>query len=307
MIKNVPVVYSTDHNFIIPTSVAILSMLQCSTDCCCNIYILQNDDVTDEDRQYLKTIVSRFSSTIDFISMGDQFNDSFVIRGISVPTYYRLRIPWLLSQYDKIIYCDGDIIFKQSISQLYDIDLGQNLVAGVNTRGYKNGTVVEYLRFNNLSANDYINAGILVINSKQMRLENLDVEFEKHINNHYRYQDQDIINIVCKGRIEKIDTKYNFTSAELTYQAEQIVYNRQKDITINPVIIHFAGDKPWKKFCYCWLDWWSVYSQLPTFDRLLEISICHDALFPTYTSTWLVRQLLKRLLKPFIKRKIAKN
>jgi len=51
MNKNVvPVVFSTDHNFIMPTGVSIQSMLECSTDVDCAIYILQaNNSLVNKD------------------------------------------------------------------------------------------------------------------------------------------------------------------------------------------------------------------------------------------------------------------
>ena len=52
----VPVVFSTDHNFIMPTGVSVQSMLECSNDVNCDIYILQAGNVTDNDRDLIRRI-----------------------------------------------------------------------------------------------------------------------------------------------------------------------------------------------------------------------------------------------------------
>ena len=40
-------------------------------------------------------------------------------------TYFRLFIPNLYPQYDKVIYLDGDTVVLGDISELYNIDMGE--------------------------------------------------------------------------------------------------------------------------------------------------------------------------------------
>ena len=44
-------------------------------------------------------------------------------------TYFRLFLPDLYPQYDKVLYLDSDIIVLGDISELYNTDMGTNLVA----------------------------------------------------------------------------------------------------------------------------------------------------------------------------------
>lgn len=44
-------------------------------------------------------------------------------------TYFRLFLPELYPQYDKILYLDSDITIVGDISELYNTDMGTNLVA----------------------------------------------------------------------------------------------------------------------------------------------------------------------------------
>lgn len=198
----VPVVYSTDHNFIMPTGVSIQSMLECSNDVECAIYILQASNVTDEDREAIRHIVNGHNASVDFMTIDDdKMNHAYEVRGITSATYYRLLIPWILPQHDKICYVDGDTIFKKSISYLYDFDVENNLVAGVrvcdiNGRGFK-----KYVKKIGCSFDEYINAGVLVFNSKLQREQNIKEEYMKQMGNKYAYQDQDILNVVCRGKI----------------------------------------------------------------------------------------------------------
>lgn len=48
---------------------------------------------------------------IQYRQVDNTFDASYEIRGITTPAYYRLLIPELIPEYDKIIYSDVDVIF----------------------------------------------------------------------------------------------------------------------------------------------------------------------------------------------------
>lgn len=171
----IPVVLSTDHNFIMPTGVAIYSMLESNKDTSFDIFILQSKDVTDEDRMRLTGMVKTFSSNITFIDPGDHFANSYEVRGISYASYFRLLIPWLLPQYDKAIYLDGDIIVKSDIQGLMNLSNSDDkLVYGIRTPGFTLETeYAQHIQSLGLDNQKYVNSGVQVYNSKLMRKLNL--------------------------------------------------------------------------------------------------------------------------------------
>ncbi len=273
----IPVVFSTDHNFIMPTGVAIMSLLEKSDDCQPHIYILQNDDVTDNDRNVLRSICYAYSASIDFISIGNIFDQSFQIRDISTPAYYRLLIPWLITEHEKIIYCDGDIIFNQSIKRIFTFDIGNNLVAGIRTGFKRHTSVGHHIESLGLEIDEYINSGILLINAKKHRELNLKDDYLTHAKKQYTFQDQDIVNIVCKGNIGFMPRWFNTTPNAVIdldlIPSDQNINTANGDCITSPVIIHYAGAKPWKEFTYWWLAWWETYKKSPFYDPMLEFQI----------------------------------
>lgn len=50
---------------------------------------------------------------------------------LSKAAYFRLLIPELIREYDKCIYLDCDIIVHGDLKELYEIELGNNYLAGV--------------------------------------------------------------------------------------------------------------------------------------------------------------------------------
>lgn len=259
----IPVAFSLDHNFVMPTGVALLSILDKSQDCDLDIFILHNNSVSSEDKDMLiQTLASGNlrSNRLTFIEMGNSYDGAFVTKGITHTTYYRLQLPWLLPQYDKVIYCDGDLVFKRSIKELYNVEIGDHYCAGVKRYKHDGYSYKRHARRFGLEPSEYINAGVLVLNLKRMRQDCLNIEFEKLSSQKFPYSDQDILNIVCKGKIYTLPIGYNVTPS---------VDVDEKNI----FVIHYAGLKPWRHFVHHWADWWNVYKTSIFYDPQLERSI----------------------------------
>lgn len=91
------------------------------------------------------------------------------------------------------------------------------------------------------------------------------------------YQDQDILNITCKGAIRYLPLKYN----RLAYLPEE-EYHRfveeglctqeeYRQAMESPVIIHYAGDKPWKRYdTNLGSLWWEYVNSQPDLAGLFD-------------------------------------
>lgn len=131
---------------------------------------------------------------------------------------------------DKILYIDSDAIVVDSLEDLWNIDLEDNVIAGV----YEPGEWNKYLWTYGLD-NTYINSGVLLMDLKKIREEKLDDSMVYLLNhNKYAFPDQDVINLVCRNRIKHISNIYN--SSETT------------GIVDNAKIIHYIRkNKGWLK------------------------------------------------------------
>lgn len=273
----IPIVFSTDHKFIMPAGVTILSLLTTDNNEEYKIYILIAPDVTDNDKQMLEKQVKLASkkSSIDFISLGNAFQAGYEVRGISQACYYRLLIPWLLPQYDKIIYSDTDMIYHIGLREIYNTDITNYLFCGVNTSGFNSGGASKHIRKLGLDPKKYINSGFLIINATLNRKENLDVQYKKLASKKYLFQDQDIINIIGKDRIKTIDEKYNM-SPKLSKKNESC-------------IIHYTGIKPWDAFTFRWIEWWEVCKKSIFYDDSKYFDVSEKVLS--------AKELIKRYIR----------
>ncbi|BCP51924.1 glycosyl transferase [Kaistia sp. 32K] len=147
--------------------------------------------------------------------------------------YARLFIPDLLAEHDKAIYIDGDAVVNSDISELWQLDLGEDLVAGA-----LDGLMTPaFLADIGLRADQYINSGVLVMNLALWRAERIAEQAIALLLDRpgLEFPDQTAINLVARDRVRYIDRKFNFFAREYTRFPKMI-----------PRIIHYPGpDKPW--------------------------------------------------------------
>ena len=234
---NIPVVFSTDRNYLIPLQVALCSLIKnraVNTEY--DIYILHSDDLTEKDFVRLETLVEEEQGNkLHFVSMGDMYREIVIDNPVwTMATFYRLSIHKVIPDiYDCCIYCDTDILINCDLQNLFQIDIGEYYLAGLMD------SVICYSRFRDLFPylNKYINAVVLCIKLKKCREIHIENQFEKHLLQKYRYADQDILNLVCRDKILLLeDDKYVLSG----------ILNKKKYPETRQTIIHYCGlVKPW--------------------------------------------------------------
>lgn len=198
-----------------------------------HFYILDGG-IEDENKAKINELKSIKDCQIDFVQIDNEmFSDYLSVKThsyISIPTFYRLKLPTLLPSVDRVIYFDCDMVINSSLKDLFESELGASPVAGVkdlNKRALKKNPT-------------YVNAGMLVMDIKNMREQNVETEFLNWTREHIdtiKVGDQEIINEVLKGRIAIVDDEWNVQSSNFT---------NRSSYTKNPRVIHYvARKKPW--------------------------------------------------------------
>lgn len=195
-------------------------------------YILDGN-ITEESKNKILSLKKIKNCTIKFLYVNDkEFEDYKNIPNhdyISISTYYRLKLATLLPDVDKIIYLDCDVIVRDSLQELYNIDLKDNIYGGVLD--------IDVSLRNNPK---YVNAGVLLMDLSKVRHYNIEKQFVEYAKNNWQYiqlGDQGVINDVLQDKILTIPKKYNVQSE---------CFIKRSSFTKIPVIIHFVGGKkPW--------------------------------------------------------------
>ncbi|MBE6956693.1 MAG: glycosyltransferase family 8 protein [Ruminococcaceae bacterium] len=214
--KTIPAVLATDDKFAPYCSVAIASIIaQSSPDNFYDIYVFY-DSLSEKNIAKLCS-QAKANVSIQCISVTALMDkDVLYARGrISITTYLRLYIGEVLPQYDTIVYLDCDIIVNTDLARLLELDMGNNILGGVvvfRNTPEENKSKRAYLRKTlGMEPEQYINAGVLLINAKLFRQEEIRKKCMDTlaVRRDFLWMDQDVLNFVCKGRIEYLDSGWN--------------------------------------------------------------------------------------------------
>lgn len=271
----VPIVFAFDNNLVFPACVCISSLLMnAKEDTFYDIFILYSEK-EHFNKEQLGKIPQYFPNCkIQYRVVDDTFDSAFEIRGITTSAYYRLLIPELISEYDKIIYSDVDVIFRSDLSDFYlSTDMKDYYIAGVNSFAHLIPENLAYYKRMGMDAKGIIYSGNLIFNSKKIIEDNIIPKFRSLALNKYKFQDMDILNIVCKDKIKHLPPEFCLT----TYISQWAVYSRSQlnefwenkviNKALSEGIVHYNGQKPWKGFCINFDIWWEYYRKSPFFDE----------------------------------------
>lgn len=215
------------------------------------VYILDGG-VEESNKEKILSLKNIKDCEINFIKMdNDLFKEYMTIKThayLSVAAYYRLKMPSILPDVDRIIYFDCDVVVNSSLKELFNTDLGECIIAGVRDIDKRK------LRVNP----NYVNSGVLLFDLKKMKELNIEKQFVDWTVEHIaeiKLGDQEIINEVLKNKIKIVNDEWNVQSSNFV---------NRSSYTNNPRIIHFVSkNKPWHfgSFSYH-KDYYFKYLQL---------------------------------------------
>jgi len=285
----IPVVMAADENYAIPMSVTIASLLQnAKKQTKYHIYILVPEEFSDSSRIQLEKFEEKYPGCqIEFIAINNFFDDyNISIAHITKVTYYRLLLPALLPECAKCIYMDTDVIVNTDLTNYFRTNVDDFYVAGVKAAGYMYPAwkiKFETERTNLPTIDQYINAGVVILNLARIRKHNIDKAFLELAKQPLQSMDQDVLNISCYGNIKILPPKFNLMNkyirnGEKTYEFNEIgchVYSEydRKQALNQLTIIHYADKKkPWNDPDCILGEYWWKYAKYSTF--------FHEQLYP---------------------------
>lgn len=246
--RTVPIVFATDDNYVLPLAVAIKSMLDHKSD---NdeykIYVFC-DKLSEKSINILKEVCGENYLEIVRVTNHLTGTDFYEVGHVSLATYYRFFIPKILSNYDKVLYLDCDILIQNDIGKLYDVELGENILSGNRMFGIEN---------------EYVNAGILLFNVKEYLKNDVCEKCIKYIADHrdLKYPDEQALNDVCKGKIKHFDYKFNY---QTFFCGEQKTLDMAGAKKIKDIYLIHYSDKPWKVSSTPLGNlWWKTAKKMP--------------------------------------------
>ena len=213
----IPIFYAVDDGYVPFLAVSIHSLIENSSK---NYYyaikVLYTNICEENKKKILK--YERENVKIEFVDLNyyiEEIKDKLFTRDYyTKTTYFRLFIPNIYPQYNKVIYLDSDTVLLGDVAELYHQDMGSNLVAVVPDDIIQNEEIFQEYVEKVVGVADYrryFNAGVLVMNLDEMRKSKFQEKF-LYLLETVKFavvQDQDYLNRLCKGRTKILENGWN--------------------------------------------------------------------------------------------------
>ncbi len=284
----IPIVFAFNHRVVMPAGVTFTSLLKSADpDTFYHIHIMHGEGELNEDnKNELSRLKDHFKNfDIKFINVGNEFDNVYVAKGIPKLTYYKIAVSERIPEYDKVILSDVDIIYTGDLWDVYNTTkFGTNNYIGA----VKAAICTSYMTDIGCDMDTYINCGFMVYNLKGMRSDKTLIDRQKELcGKKWLYLDQDIVNIVFKGKIIFLPPKYNSTFSVFISSGDPNGVLSQKysqteiQEALNPIVIHYTGTNPWQGFCLRHDIWWEYYRDSIYFDYSFYVNHYTKLIKPT--------------------------
>lgn len=305
--KMTPIVISFTSNYFVPVLVCLNSLIKASDKKESFKIICLLKEPLDEKKQNMLSNLWGERLRFRYIIIDGRLDGIKVDKRFSEASLYRMILPDLLPEYDKVIYHDCDIIIRQDLSKLYrEFDLEDKYLGVVFEATLPHQ--YDMVRSVGCEPGEYFNSGFLLMNLSAMRQNNVaETLISEAKNTHSMFLDQDVLNKVCKNNCIALPVEYNFNRTMILpqYKKTFLKYYTQEDFErgIKRGNIHYTGGKPWNEYTVMFSLWWDNFMDLPkdvrkTFSPNIKLIILYRLEKCYLTNKMLsLAKYLKRILK----------
>lgn len=271
MSNKIAIALITDSNYAMQISVVIASIIASKNDeTIYDVNILSNgllaNDITKLQNMATNTV------NINIIDVGFNYTKIPNNQKWSNTVFIKFDIPFILKEYDKVIYLDGDMIVNKDLSEMYNIDLNNNYAAVVPD-------VCQVLQKDNLKELDnYFCAGMIMFNTKKIREEyTLDSLIKYYLKNQNKFisLEQDAFNYLFGHNIIHLPIRYQYITLYDCFLKKNLInfYELSNVSEIkqeNIAIFHYVTLNPWKFVNVPYRKLWDKYFKLSPYYKNLK-------------------------------------
>ena len=265
------VAFICDNNYAMCTGVAIFSLYKNrNADRNNHVYIICNNVSEDNQKLFNKMDTQQFKVEIidvsDYANYAD-YEQMKYAKHVSQTALYKFNLPELLPQVEKVLYLDGDVIIRDDLADLYDIDLADNYAAVCKDIGAETFPAPYNQRLG-IHHSAYFNSGVMLLNLNRMRIDHISeklLDYKLHGKNDF--MDQDAFNVVFEEQVIYISFLYNMALSCWRKRTNKVL-SKYYDIQSPNIeffynsakIIHLsAPEKPWLYFNVPASEEWFLY------------------------------------------------
>jgi lipopolysaccharide biosynthesis glycosyltransferase len=169
--------------------------------------------------------------------------------------WYRVFLPDLLPDVDRVLYLDADTIAVDSLAPLWATELGDHWLGAV-TNVFQQNHLGRPAELGLAGPHVYFNSGVLLMNLAGMRRDGCTVALLEFARSHpeIEWPDQDTLNVVLGERRLALHPRWNYMNSMTIFpwSAEAFEPGELEEARRRPAIRHFEGpsvNKPWHYLC----------------------------------------------------------
>lgn len=301
-----------DNNFLMQAATLLRSISLTNTKHDFTVWLL-SENISEENKNRLSTDFADSNITINYVKIDVSALPPLPLEGkahLSIATYYRLMLPWLLPDtVSNILYLDCDMIVLDDLSALFDLDFKGHPAATTLDMFDADKSINARLAYDNNAG--YMNAGMIFMNLpkwRENRISEKAIDFLRDFPEKCLAHDQDALNHALNGDYVRLSAKFNMQLDFFTEMKDMIVKEESiPDILEsldNPCIIHFTGPtKPWKKNCtHPYMPLWDFFQSKTSWASVSKTwEYKGSKLLKYFIKTILITLHLYRDKKPFVK------
>ena len=242
----------------VPHNAAMLhSLLAANRDHRIRIHFLHGRDIRRGTRRKLVAMVEREGGEISFERISDRRLRGMPTAGfIGKATWYRMFLPELRPELDRILHLDSDLLVLDSLAPLWAVDLDGKWVGAV-TNVLQDDHLDHPAELGIPSTQAYFNAGVLLMNLTEMRSDQCTealLSYSRAKGEELMWRDQDALNAVLGSRRLELHPRWNVMNSVLLFPRAVEIFGGEAvdEARAHPAIRHFEGpgvNKPWHPDC----------------------------------------------------------
>lgn len=217
-------------------------------------------DFGEKEKALVEATCRPFKAVAHFYQLSEKEQSVFqnsAESSLSADTFSRCFLALLLDKtIERVLYLDCDLLVRHSLQVLWETPLDDVAIGAVEEALLKEQHQSMFKRLGYGAKEGYFNAGVQLINLCYWREHGI---LEQCVSTFHRerarivYDDQDMLNLVLRGKVRYLAPRYNCTLSyyktecypQLRYGWEGLLPEIE-----DPVIIHFIGPhKPWRLRC----------------------------------------------------------
>lgn len=250
------IAFTIDKNFVRFCGVTMVSAMHNDNPSDLHFHIV-SEGLPAADAETLRSLAEKKGSEISFHTVSPEALNGYEVRWegkrLTKVVFFRCLLPSLLpADVEKVIYMDCDMLVLQPLDNLWNTSLDNLALAAAPDSLEPNPQHPQRLEYD--ESFGYFNGGMLLLNLKYWRENNLEEKCKEYYNKYPErilMNDQDLLNGLLHASKKFVDIAYNLQEGAYRLPAGKPADWQPPyiDMLLRPAILHYSSRKPWQYHC----------------------------------------------------------